>query len=83
MVPSQDTQLDPVCGMWLKTTQIAATYTFIGTTYAFCSYECYELFIHAPEQMISVLAHDSRGHCGHCCPQQRRERGSSAAGLAT
>ena len=36
---------DPICDMWLAPDQVATTYTYIGRTYGFCSFECPELFV--------------------------------------
>jgi len=63
---------DPVCGMWLEPHQVAATYTYLGQTYAFCCTECCELFARAPESIIVLLAHEPGQSMGHRCPDQRR-----------
>ena len=74
MVPNQDVRLDPVCGMRLNPAQTVMTYTYIGQTYAFCSRECFDLFVRAPEHSIAFLAHEPKGHHGHLCPGQRGEQ---------
>ena len=72
---------DPVCGMWLEPTQVAATYTYLGQTYVFCCAECCELFARAPEPLIVLLAHEPGQSMGHHCPSQRRA-GASQQGNA-
>lgn len=62
---------DPLCGMLLAESQVVATYDYLGQTYSFCCIECHNLFARAPEQYIIELAHESEGHCGYPCPQQR------------
>jgi len=73
MIRNQDKRLDPVCGMRLNTEQTVISYTYIGWTYAFCSRECFDLFIRAPEHFVAFLAHEPKGHLGHLCPGQRGE----------
>lgn len=63
-------QFDPICGMWLEADQIAATYTYIGKTYAFCSVECRDLFARRPDVHVVRMAHDPEAHTAHCCPKQ-------------
>jgi len=72
MLPNPDQRLDPVCGMWLDAEQTVTTYTYLGVTYAFCARECYETFARTSEQIVAILAHEPRGHCGYLCPGQRR-----------
>lgn len=71
---------DPICGMEINPTEAAATCTFIGVTYYFCSAECHHLFERAPERHIVHLAHEpANEHYGHCCPAQRRLRSQRRA----
>ena len=42
--PAVSRFFDPICGMWLEAGQVAATFSFIGWTYGFCSEECRDLF---------------------------------------
>jgi len=63
---------DPVRGMWLAPDQVAATYTYLGQTYAFCCTECCELFARDPETHIVLLAHEPGQSMRHRCPSQRR-----------
>jgi YHS domain-containing protein len=69
---------DPICGMRLEASQIAASCVYIGQTYAFCSVECYDLFTRAPEIHVTRLAHEPEQSAGHVCPLQRRMRADSA-----
>lgn len=62
---------DPMCGMRLSEEQVVAAYQYIGRTYVFCSTECRDLFVAAPERTIVFLAHSTDAHCAHRCPQQR------------
>jgi YHS domain-containing protein len=69
---------DPMCGMHVETNQVAATFTYAGQVYAFCSDECHKTFARFPERYVAFLAHDSQGHCGYNCPSQREKRRTPA-----
>jgi YHS domain-containing protein len=69
---------DPICGMWLEAGQVAATFSFIGWTYAFCSEECRDLFAQKPDVYVIQLAQDPEAHIAHCCPTQRGVIGNPA-----
>jgi YHS domain-containing protein len=62
---------DPICGMWLAPEQVAATYTYIGRTYSFCSGECCELFVRRPETHVVRLAYDPETYVADDCPVRR------------
>lgn len=70
---------DPICGMWLAPDQVAATYTYIGRTYGFCSAECCELFARKPDVYVVRLAYDPEACIGHVCPAQRERAVDQAA----
>jgi YHS domain-containing protein len=62
---------DPIGGIWLQSEDIAATFTYLGQTYAFCCIECRHLFSGWPELYVEQLAHEpcrSNQQCpfGHC-----------------
>jgi YHS domain-containing protein len=63
---------DPVCGMWLKPGQIAATHDYLGQTYAFCCAECCKLFERAPDACIVLMAHEPGQSMGYRCPVLRQ-----------
>jgi len=63
---------DAVCGMWLGPEQVAATYTFLGQTYAFCCAECHELFVRDAETFVILLAHEPGESMGFRCPVQHQ-----------
>lgn len=46
---------DPVCGMTLEESAAAASNTYAGTTYYFCSDSCQELFQADPKTYVSDL----------------------------
>ncbi len=62
---------DPICGMELDLAQTVASYEYLGQIYRFCSHECYDMFRRIPEQYITHVAHDPKGHWGHHCPTRR------------
>jgi YHS domain-containing protein len=68
---TQNTMIDPICGMHLDLQQVVATYTYLGQEYGFCSHECHDMFSLIPERYIIYLAHEPEGHWGHRCPRQR------------
>ncbi len=49
---SDDTAVDPVCGMTLKKADAKATYEYKGTTYYFCNPGCQESFVKDPEKFL-------------------------------
>ena len=63
---------DPVCGMWLEPSQVAATHTYLGRTYSFCCTECRDLFVRDPGTPIVLLAHEPGQSIGHLCPGLRQ-----------
>lgn len=64
---------DPICGMWVDGDQSVATVRYFGRDYRFCSEECYELFVRAPESIVTLLAHDPVGHYRFLCARQREQ----------
>jgi YHS domain-containing protein len=46
--------VDPICGMQVESAIAPCIGTFVGETYAFCSEECYVLFMRAPERYIAL-----------------------------
>lgn len=62
---------DPICGMWLAPDEVAATYTYIGRSYSFCSDECRDLFARKPDVYVVELAYDPEACIVHRCPRQR------------
>ena len=48
----RDKTVDPVCGMELHTSEIAARLDVGGQTLAFCSTDCLQRFVAAPEQYV-------------------------------
>jgi len=73
---------DPICGMWLEAGQVAATFSFIGWTYAFCSEECRDLFAQKPDVYVTWLAQAREASFGHWCPFLRQSAGGCAASEA-
>jgi YHS domain-containing protein len=70
--PEGSLVFDLMCGMWLSTDEIAATFTYLGKTYSFCCLECRGLFARSPEVYVANLAHEPRRSAGQWCPFQRR-----------
>ena len=62
---------DPVCGMRLETGQVAATYTYLGRTYAFCCVECCKFFARDVMTYVILLAHEPGESMGHRCSLRR------------
>jgi YHS domain-containing protein len=62
---------DPICGMWLRTDEIAITFAYLGQIYGFCCAECRDLFVRSPEVYVAHLAHEPHQSAGHRCPFQR------------
>jgi YHS domain-containing protein len=58
---------DAICGMWLKTNQVAATYTYLGQSYAFCYEECRDVFARTPDVYVVFLAHEPTSSAGYRC----------------
>lgn len=79
VVRTEWTSFDVICGMWLKTAQVATTYTYLGQTYAFCCQECCDIFARVPEAHVVRLAHEPSSSAGHRCPYQRLDDSSSVA----
>jgi len=69
--------------MWLEVGQVAATFTFIGWTYAFCCEECRDLFARKPDVYVTWLAQDPEASFGHWCPFLRQSARDRAASEAT
>jgi YHS domain-containing protein len=69
---------DPICGMWLEPAQVAASYTYIGQTYGFCSAECRDMFARIPDVHALRIAQDAEACIAHCCPHQRDEADDAA-----
>lgn len=44
---------DPVCGMTIEESRRAATSTYQGQTYSFCSKACQDAFDRDPEKFVS------------------------------
>jgi YHS domain-containing protein len=78
---TESTAFDAICGMWLETNQVAATYTYLGQSYAFCCEECRDVFARAPDMYIILLAHEPTSSAGHRCLLQRQA--DSSFGSAT
>jgi YHS domain-containing protein len=58
--PEKDVMVtDPVCGMRLTPEKSVAQEEREGWAYFFCSESCHKLFLIAPEQYSSTLAHFS------------------------
>lgn len=45
---------DPICGMNIEEKKAAATLTYKGTTYYFCSMGCKTTFEHKPEKYATA-----------------------------
>ncbi|TXI52009.1 adenylate/guanylate cyclase domain-containing protein [Mycolicibacterium mageritense] len=50
---------DPVCGMLLHPTDVATTTTWRGTTFDFCSHDCYDTFTAQPERFVQAAGPSS------------------------
>ena len=46
--------VDPVCGMQVKTSNAAATFTFEDTTYYFCAERCQSRFAQSPKKFLEM-----------------------------
>jgi YHS domain-containing protein/TusA-related sulfurtransferase len=53
---SDETAVDPVCGMSVKKAEAKATYEYKGTTYYFCSAGCKDAFAKDPEKFLKKQA---------------------------
>jgi YHS domain-containing protein len=53
---SDDTAVDPVCGMTMKKAEAKATYEYKGTTYYFCNTGCKDAFAKEPEKYLQKQA---------------------------
>lgn len=71
----EERRFDPICGMWLAPEQVAATYSYIGRVYSFCSAECRELFARKPDVYVVRLAYDPEAYIADFCPGQRAGQG--------
>ena len=48
--------IDPVCKMKIEDSEAAATSTYKGMTYYFCSKHCKEAFDKAPESFVGTVS---------------------------
>lgn len=73
---------DPVCGMTIDDKEAAATSTYKGTTYYFCSGPCKEKFEKEPESFVGGKAtvEIAQSTAEHTCPMhpQVRQKGPGA-----
>src|SRR5574340_444439 len=51
--PSEDTTVDPVCGMTVKKAKAAGTSVYGGETYYFCNVKCKSKFDSRSEEFLS------------------------------
>ena len=77
---SDDTAIDPVCGMTVKKAEAKATYEYKGTTYYFCNPGCKDSFAKDPEKFLKkqetegktgmmhgrMMQHGTAGLAGGC-----------------
>ena len=49
-----DTQRDPVCGMAVSPVTSETSAEYEGTTYHFCSEDCYHAFTENPAQFVQT-----------------------------
>ncbi len=68
--------IDPVCKMTIEDTEAAATSTYRGTTYYFCSKPCKEEFDKDPESFVGEKAFSriSENAAEHTCPMHPEVR---------
>ena len=60
--------IDPVCGMEVEQSKAAATSTYGGSTYYFCSKTCKTEFDRDPTKYLAEAGTGTAGHHGsHCC----------------
>ncbi len=60
--------IDPVCGMEVEQSKAAATSTYDGSTYHFCSKSCKTEFDQDPAKYLAQAGTGTAGHHGsHCC----------------
>ncbi len=52
MSKSEETMIDPVCGMTISRKTAAASYEYDGKTYYFCSTACKESFVREPQKYL-------------------------------
>jgi YHS domain-containing protein len=78
---SDDTAVDPVCGMTVKKAEAKATYEYKGTTYYFCNPGCKDSFAKDPEKFLQkqttgaqtgMMKHGQGGQMMH--PQMSGEK---------
>jgi len=58
---SDDTAVDPVCGMTVKKADAKATYEYKGTTYYFCNPGCKDAFAKDPEKFLTKQTPQAQG----------------------
>ncbi len=58
---------DPVCGMALDSTKVAATEVVQGQTYYFCSSSCHQKFLATPEQYMKKAGGGEKHRTTRCC----------------
>lgn len=56
---------DPVCGMKIDSAKAAATETYQGQTYYFCSASCHDKFRAEPDRYVRKLAESGKTHGAH------------------
>jgi YHS domain-containing protein/TusA-related sulfurtransferase len=64
---SDDTAVDPVCGMTVKKAEAKATYEYKGATYYFCNPGCKDAFVKEPEKFLQKQG--AEGQAGMMHPQ--------------
>lgn len=64
---SDDTAVDPVCGMTVKKAEAKATYEYKGTTYYFCNTGCKDAFAKEPEKYLQKQAPQGKAGEGMAC----------------
>ena len=69
--------------MWLKAGQVAATFTYVGWTYALCGEEHRDRFVRTPDIRVIHLTHDPAVCHGHWCPYLRGAAPTMGRGGAT
>ena len=52
--------IEPVCGMTVEPTEVAAAWEHQGTTYYFCSVGCWQSFKADPEKFLSMDQDDRK-----------------------
>ena len=81
---SEETAIDPVCGMTVNKAQARATYEYKGTTYYFCNPGCKEAFAKEPEKYLKkqtegaqpgMMKHGMGGAMPADCPMMKGKPG--------